>query len=61
MGKLLKTSPEGRKCLAQDCTQILSIYNHEAYCHSHRDQMPQKQTHKIVEVVPTPLKHSSEW
>jgi hypothetical protein len=41
MGKILKTSAEGRKCMFPNCTNTLSIYNHEAYCHVHRGQMPQ--------------------
>ncbi len=39
MGKILKTSPAGRKCQFANCNNTLSIYNHEAYCHIHRDQM----------------------
>ncbi len=39
MPKTLKTSPEGRKCTFPHCKRLLSIYNHEAYCHVHRDQM----------------------
>ena len=39
MGKLLKTSAEGRKCMFLHCTRILSIYNHEAYCHIHLDRI----------------------
>ena len=39
MGKILKTSPAGRKCQFVNCNQILSIYNHEGYCHIHRDLM----------------------
>ena len=52
MAKILKTSPEGRKCVFSQCTQILSIYNHETYCHLHRGQILQKQKPKILEVVP---------
>jgi hypothetical protein len=52
MTKSLKTSAEGRKCMFTDCTQILSIYNHEAYCHQHREQMAEKQKPKILEVAP---------
>lgn len=48
MGKPLKTSAEGRKCLFPHCKRILSIYNHEAYCHVHRDQMSQEQRLKIL-------------
>ena len=25
------------------CTHVLSIYNHEMYCHVHRDQIAQSQ------------------
>jgi len=46
--KMLKTSAEGRKCMFPHCTNILSIYNHEAYCHIHRDKMPQGQKPKIL-------------
>ena len=52
MSKSLKTSAEGRKCLYQNCTQTLSIYNHEAYCHQHREQMAEKQKPKFVAVAP---------
>ncbi|MFB0524817.1 MAG: hypothetical protein ACETVZ_04710 [Phycisphaerae bacterium] len=47
MKKPLKTSPEGRKCMFPNCKHILSIYNHEAYCHIHRDKMSQAQKPKI--------------
>jgi len=43
MGKMLKTSPEGRKCLFPRCPHILSIYNHNTYCHVHLDQMLDEQ------------------
>ena len=43
MVKVLKTSAEGRKCLYPHCTHILSIYNHEAYCHIHRNLMSDEQ------------------
>ncbi|MBU1125155.1 MAG: hypothetical protein KKC84_03940 [Candidatus Omnitrophica bacterium] len=33
--KKVKTSHKGRKCKFPHCKQILSIYNHEAYCHVH--------------------------
>lgn len=33
--KKVKTSPKGRKCKILHCKQILSIYNHEIYCHAH--------------------------
>ena len=47
MGKALKTSAEGRKCLFPHCKRILSIYNHEVFCHVHRYQMSQEQKLKI--------------
>jgi len=47
MAKTLKTSAEGRKCMFLNCKRILSVYNHEAYCHMHRDQMAHKQKPKI--------------
>lgn len=31
----IKTSPRRRKCKYPLCKNILSIYNHEAYCHVH--------------------------
>ncbi|MCE5340214.1 MAG: hypothetical protein LLF92_03690 [Planctomycetaceae bacterium] len=40
MAKALKTSAENRKCAFLDCGRTLSIYNHEDYCHVHRDNMP---------------------
>ena len=46
MQKPLKTSAEGRKCAFPKCGRILSIYNHEAYCHNHRDQMAEEQKRK---------------
>lgn len=52
MTKSLKTSAEGRKCIFANCTHTLSIYNHEAYCHLHRDQMAEKQKPKILEAIP---------
>jgi len=48
MGKMLKTSADDRKCTFPHCTHILSIYNHEAYCHIHLDQMPQGQKPKVL-------------
>jgi hypothetical protein len=33
--KKVKTSSKGRKCRFRHCKQILSVYNHEAYCHVH--------------------------
>ncbi|MCX5716188.1 MAG: hypothetical protein NTV07_04925 [Candidatus Omnitrophica bacterium] len=31
----IRTSNKHRKCKFPHCDQILSIYNHEAYCHVH--------------------------
>ena len=51
MPKTLKTSPEGRKCEFPQCLRLLSIYNHEAYCHVHRDQVSRER------MVKTPYHH----
>lgn len=50
MGKMLKTSPDNRKCMFPNCTHILSIYNHDVYCHIHRGQATQAQgqKHKVL-------------
>jgi len=48
MGKTLKTSANDRKCTFPHCKHILSIYNHETYCHIHRDKMSQEQKLKIL-------------
>ncbi len=45
--KKVKTSLKGRKCKFPLCKQMLSIYNHEAYCHVHLGQAVQ--THKKVD------------
>jgi hypothetical protein len=46
MQKPLKTSAEGRRCRFPGCERTLSIYNHEAYCHKHRDQMAEEEKRK---------------
>jgi hypothetical protein len=46
MGKMLKTSADNRKCIFPKCTQTLSIYNHEAYCHIHQGSVPQGYVHQ---------------
>ncbi|MCX5678619.1 MAG: hypothetical protein NTY76_05860 [Candidatus Omnitrophica bacterium] len=33
--KTIRTSSRRRKCRVRQCEQILSIYNHEVYCHAH--------------------------
>jgi len=43
MRKKLKTSANDRECAFPGCKQILSIYNHEIYCHLHRGRMAEKQ------------------
>lgn len=48
MKKRLKTSANDRKCIFPGCTQTLSIYNHEEYCHVHRDQIADKQILKAA-------------
>jgi hypothetical protein len=55
MSKMLKTSADNRKCMFPDCTHILSIYNHEVYCHIHRAQMPHGQKPKKVLTHPDAL------
>jgi len=46
MAKKLKTSANGRKCKFPHCEHLLSIYNHEAYCHIHR-KLAQEQMRNI--------------
>ncbi|MDD5459125.1 MAG: hypothetical protein PHF37_07015 [Phycisphaerae bacterium] len=48
MKKPLKTSAEGRKCSFPLCERTLSIYNHETYCHVHRNQMSEEQKNKFA-------------
>jgi len=58
MSKMLKTSAEGRKCLFPQCKCTLSIYNHDGYCHVHREQSPQDQKAKSSlskHLAPTPV------
>jgi len=47
MAKILKTSPNDRKCTFPHCKRLLSIYNHEAYCHVHRDLVAQARMPKM--------------
>jgi len=37
--KKVKTSLKGRKCKFSHCKHILSIYNHEEFCHIHLDRL----------------------
>jgi hypothetical protein len=48
MKKPLKTSLDGRKCKFPGCMCILSIYNHEDFCHVHRDKVFQEQKMKFI-------------
>ena len=48
MGKALKTSADNRKCIFPDCTHILSIYNHDEYCHIHQGCVRQEQEPEIL-------------
>jgi hypothetical protein len=50
MSKVLKTSAQGRKCMYPGCTHNLSIYNHDCYCHQHRDEMAEKQKPKAIKI-----------
>ncbi|MGB2862235.1 MAG: hypothetical protein WBC05_02825 [Sedimentisphaerales bacterium] len=52
MAKTLKTSANDRKCAFPHCKRLLSIYNHEAYCRVHRDQVAQERLPK------TPYHHA---
>jgi hypothetical protein len=54
MAKKVKTSAHGRKCAHPNCNHILSIYNHEPYCHIHREK---KET--LKELVKIPYHHPS--
>ena len=47
MAKTLKTSVDGRKCAFPQCKRLLSIYNHEAYCHIHRNEVAQERMAKV--------------
>jgi hypothetical protein len=53
MGKELKTSALGRKCQFPRCTHVLSIYNHNAYCHVHLNRISQQEK-KLKNLVTHP-------
>ena len=55
MTKILKTSADNRKCMFPNCTHILSIYNHETYCHIHQDHTPQGQKPNKIVIPPVAL------
>ena len=39
MMRKIPTSHKGRKCKHEGCKQILSVYNHNTYCHAHMGRM----------------------
>jgi|GEM_PF-833213 len=39
MSKTAKTSAEGRRCKYPHCRRLLSIYNHQDYCHIHLEKI----------------------
>ena len=41
--KKIETSQKGRVCKHPDCTNILSIYNHNDLCHAHLRRLPIKE------------------
>ena len=43
MTKMLKTSAEGRRCEFPNCNRILSIYNHQKYCHLHLNLLSEEE------------------
>jgi hypothetical protein len=43
MTKMLKTSAEGRRCEFPNCDRILSIYNHQKYCHLHLSMLSEEE------------------
>jgi hypothetical protein len=47
MVKMLKTSSDNRKCTFPNCTNTLSIYNHQDYCHVHLDNLPLEGKQKL--------------
>jgi hypothetical protein len=52
MAKSLKTSPIDRKCRYPGCPHILSIYNHESYCHVHLERKQSTLNPKHTTLVP---------
>lgn len=58
MGKMLKTSADNRKCMFPNCENILSIYNHEPYCHIHRDHLPLERNSKTQTRILTQIVRS---
>jgi hypothetical protein len=52
MQKPLKASAEGRTCSFPGCGRTLSIYNHEALCHKHQDQVAEELKRKTLPQFP---------
>lgn len=42
-----KTSKPGRKCRTRGCGKVLSIYNHDNFCHVHKGQELMKLADKV--------------
>lgn len=38
MNKQIPLSHKGRVCKVRECKRVLSVYNHEVYCHIHLQQ-----------------------
>jgi len=49
--KKIKTSGKGRKCKFLHCKHILSIYNHESYCHVHLGLLANDDRFKLVKAL----------
>ncbi|MEW6009018.1 MAG: hypothetical protein AB1629_05230 [Candidatus Omnitrophota bacterium] len=45
--KKISTSHKGRICKFPHCKHILSIYNHEAYCHIHLNLVDKAYKQKV--------------
>ena len=43
----IRISRKGRRCRYPHCRKLLSIYNHEAFCHVHLGRVPQEQRAKV--------------
>jgi len=49
--KKVKVSLKGRKCKYSHCKHILSIYNHEDYCHVHLGMLAYDHRPKAVKAA----------
>lgn len=43
----IATSHRGRKCKTPGCRRALSIYNHEAHCHVHLQEISKLEVYRI--------------